>query len=228
MTTPLVITLDGAAASGKSTTARALSEQLNLLHVDTGSHYRAVTWCLGDLGTDRTDAAAVEAAIGGLTLETRVEGRRAQIVINGHTPGEGELRSPEVNATVSHVAALPSVRQCLRSYQRGQAQVAAEHGLDGLVMEGRDIGSVIFPDAPLRFFLEADPQARAARRAAEGQVDAIAERDRIDASRTTAPMHCPEGAVRIDTVRHCLQEVVAIIAQAAAPLLPKADSDATL
>src|SRR5690606_18041982 len=109
---------------------------------------------------------------------------------------------------VSHFAALPAIRQALLAYQRGQADVARSHGFTGLVMEGRDIGSVIFPDADFRFFLHADPEERARRRAREGQQDSIAERDRLDSSRKTAPLACPPGAIDIDSTHLTLPEVV--------------------
>jgi cytidylate kinase len=95
------------------------------------------------------------------------------------------------------------------SYQRGQAEVARAHGFCGLVMEGRDIGSVVLPQAEVRVFLQADPLARAQRRAAEGQTDAVAQRDLLDSTRATAPLVCPEGATRIDNTHLPLVEVVA-------------------
>jgi len=108
------------------------------------------------------------------------------------------------------------VRTALLAYQRSQADVARAHGFRGLVMEGRDIGSVIFPDADFRFFLHADPAERARRRAQEGQQDSIAERDRLDTSRKTSPLTCPPGAVSIDTTHRTLPEVVETMAAAIA------------
>src|SRR5690606_11407259 len=96
----------------------------------------------------------------------------------------------------------------LLAYQRGQAGVARQRGFRGLIMEGRDIGSVIFPDADFRFFLHADPEERARRRAREGQTDSIAERDRLDTSRKTAPLTCPPGAIDVDSTFLNLEEVV--------------------
>jgi cytidylate kinase len=117
-----------------------------------------------------------------------------------------------VNENVSHFSAIPEVRAALLDYQRGQADVAQRHGFRGLVMEGRDIGSVIFPQAEFRFFLHADPEERARRRASEGGQDSIRERDRIDSSRKTAPLACPPGAVSIDSTHLTLPQVVAAIA----------------
>jgi cytidylate kinase len=203
----IIVAIDGGAASGKSSTSRTLSERLRLLHVDTGSFYRAVTAELLRRGVSPADPAAVQAAVAALPLGTRVEGRSARMEIGGRVAGD-EIRSREVNENVSHFAAIPAVRTALLAYQRGQAQVARNHGFSGLVMEGRDIGSVIFPDADFRFFLQADPAERARRRASEGQHDSISERDRLDTSRKTSPLTIPAGATAIDSTHLTLEQVV--------------------
>jgi len=203
----IIVAIDGGAASGKSSSARALSERFNLLHVDTGSFYRAITAELLRRGVNADDGSGVKAAVTQLRLGTRVTGRSAQMEIAGRVAGE-EIRSGEVNAAVSHFAAIPDVRNALLEYQRSQATVARNHGFRGLVMEGRDIGSVIFPDADLRFFLHADPVERARRREREGHRDSIAERDRLDTGRKTAPLACPPGAISLDTTHVTLPEVV--------------------
>lgn len=207
----LIVAIDGGAASGKSSTARALAARFPLLHVDTGAHYRAITSEMLRRGVAYSDPAAVASALQQLSLGTRVSGSAAALEINGRIPGD-EIRSPEVNTAVSHFAALPSVRSTLLHYQRAQAEVAQKHGFRGLVMEGRDIGSVIFPDADLRFFLHADPGERARRRAEQGQQDSVAERDRLDSSRKTAPLTIPEGAIAIDSTHLTLDEVVSKVA----------------
>ncbi len=204
----LIIAIDGGAAAGKSTTARALSARFNFLHIDTGSYYRALTAELLRLGLVPTDVPAVERTVATLALGTRIEGRRAQIEVSGRLIPENELRGPAVNGAVSHFAAIPALRAALLAYQRDQARIAREHGFAGLVMEGRDIGTVIFPDADFRFFLHADPEERARRRAAEGQQDSIAERDRLDSSRKASPLACPVGAIDIDSTHLSLDEVV--------------------
>ena len=203
----IIIAIDGGAASGKSTTARVLSERFNLLHVDTGSFYRAITAEMLRRRVAADDLAAVQAALAGLQLGTRLHGRTAQMEINGRVPEE-EIRSRAVNDHVSHFAAIPELRAALLSYQRGLAEVARAHHFRGLVMEGRDIGSVIFPQADFRFFLHADPAERARRRAGEGQQDSIAERDRLDSSRKASPLTCPPGATSIDTTHLTLVQVV--------------------
>jgi CMP/dCMP kinase len=202
-----IVAIDGGAASGKSSTSRALSERFGLLHVDTGSFYRAITWKLLEAGARPDRPAEVEATLASIQLGTRIEGREARMEIDGWTPGD-EIRSAAVNAHVSLFAALPSVRTALLDYQRRQADVARSAGFPGLIMEGRDIGSVIFPEADFRFFLQADPEARARRRADQGMEDKIHERDRLDSSRATAPLVCPPGAVPIDSTQLSLAEVV--------------------
>ena len=203
----IIVAIDGGAASGKSSSSRTLSERFNFLHVDTGSFYRAITAEMMKRGVTAADVPAVKAALADVTFGTRVEGRSAQMEINGQVAGD-EIRSGEVNDQVSHFAAIPDVRTVLLSYQRGLADVARQRGFRGLVMEGRDIGSVIFPDADFRFFLHADPEERARRRANEGRQDSITERDRIDSSRKASPLACPSGAVSIDTTHRTLAEVV--------------------
>ncbi len=204
----LIVAIDGGAASGKSSTSRALSERFNFLHVDTGSYYRAITAELlrRGLRTDQIDA--VKAALPSITLGTQVDGRAARMEIGGRVIPETEIRGAEVTASVSHFAAIPEVRTALLTYQRGQADVARSHGFHGLIMEGRDIGSVIFPNADLRFFLHADPVARAKRRELEGRADAVAERDRLDTTRKTAPLMLASGAIDVDSTFLTLEQVV--------------------
>ncbi|MEJ1973219.1 MAG: (d)CMP kinase [Lacunisphaera sp.] len=202
-----IIAIDGGAASGKSSSSRILAERFNLLHVDTGSFYRHITYELLRRNVPYSDHAAIVAAVGDLRFSTRLNGRSAQMLVGGEPAGD-EIRGQKVNEHVSHYAAIPEVRSALLTYQRGQAEVARQHGFRGLVMEGRDIGSVIFPNADFRFFLHADPAERAKRRAAEGRQDSVAERDRLDASRKTAPLVVPAGAIDIDSTFLNLEQVV--------------------
>ena len=213
-----IIAIDGGAASGKSSTSRILAERFNLLHVDTGSFYRHITYELLRRDVSHVDHAAIVQAVAGLQFATRLNGRSAQMLIDGQPAGD-EIRGQNVNEHVSHYAAVPEVRAALLAYQRGQVDVAQHHGFRGLVMEGRDIGSVIFPNADFRFFLHADPVERAKRRAAEGRQDSIAERDRLDASRKTAPLVVPEGAIDIDSTFLNLEQVVEKMAAMIAPKL---------
>ena len=206
-----IVAMDGGAATGKSSTSKGVAEKLNLMHVDTGAHYRSITYALLQAGADPEQADAIPEMLGQLVLDTTLEGRSAKLSINGKVPQEAEIRSPEVNAAVARFAAIDPVREFLFDYQRHQATVAEANDFAGLIMEGRDIGSVIFPDAPYRFFLHADEATRSARRAKEGQTDSIADRDKMDKSRKTAPLVCPEGAVQVDTAPHTLEEVIDII-----------------
>jgi len=202
----IIVAIDGGAASGKSSTSRALSERFNLLHSDTGSYYRAVTAEMLRRGAAPGDLESVKAALADLRLGTRIEGRSAEIEVSGRMPGD-EIRSRQVNDAVSHFAAIPELRAALLPYQRGHAEAARRGGFAGLVMEGRDIGSVIFPGADFRFFLHADPTERERRREKQGQEDQVAERDRIDSSRKTAPLSRQAGAISIDTTRLTIAEV---------------------
>jgi cytidylate kinase len=204
----IIVAIDGGAASGKSSTARVLSERFNLLHVDTGSFYRAITAEFLRRGVRADDLPAVVAAVAGLRFGTQLRGRSAWMEIGGCPVDAAEIRRPEVNAAVSHFSAIPEVRTALLTYQRGQADVARAHGLRGLVMEGRDIGSVIFPRADFRFFLHADSDERVRRRAQEGQKDSVAERDRLDSQRKASPLACPPGAIAIDSTHLTLDQVV--------------------
>lgn len=213
-TTPfLIVAIDGGAASGKSSSSRILAERFNLLHVDTGSFYRHITSELLRRGVPHTDHAGLRAVLPELQFGTRLEGRSARMLIGGQPAGD-EIRNAAVNEHVAHYAAVPEVRAVLVDYQRGQADVAREHGFRGLVMEGRDIGSKIFPDADFRFFLFADPVEREKRRAAEGRQDVIGKRDTIDSVRLN---QSAQGAIAIDSTHLTLDQVVgkmaAMIAQ---------------
>ena len=203
----IIVAIDGGAASGKSSSSRILADRFNLLHVDTGSFYRHITAELLRRGVAAPDLPALPAALAALQFTTRLDGRSAQLLID-REPAGPEIRSQSVNEHVSHYAALPEVRHKLLGYQRGQVEVARAHGFRGLVMEGRDIGSVIFPAADFRFFLHADPAERAKRRALEGQQDSIVERDRLDSSRKASPLTVPVGAIDIDSTHLTLDQVV--------------------
>jgi len=206
------VSVDGGAASGKSSTSRRLAQVHGLLHVDTGAHYRSLTRALLQAGASADDPASVKAALGKLRIGSRIIARQgarsSALTLDGALPDDAELRTPEVNAAVSKMAALPAVRAFLLEYQRSQVKLAHDHGFAGIVMEGRDIGSVVLPDAEVRIFLEADAEARTLRRAAEGQSDQVAQRDHLDATRKTAPMICPPGAHRLDNTHKSLEEVV--------------------
>jgi cytidylate kinase len=212
----IIVAIDGGAASGKSSSSRTLSAQFNLLHADTGSYYRALTAELLRRGVTPADLPGVKAALVAVTFTTRVTGRSAEIELSGHTIPDAEIRSAAVTANVAPFAAIPEVRAALLDYQRGQADTARRHGFRGLVMEGRDIGSKIFPDADFRFFLFADPVERARRREQQGLHDQVATRDTLDRQRLQESL---QGAVVIDSTHLTLEQVVAQLAAAVAAKL---------
>lgn len=217
---PVVVTIDGGAATGKSSTGRALSEAFNLLHVDTGAFYRTITLSLLEAEVKGDDTAAIDQALARLDVSTRVIGRQALMAVGGKVPGD-VVRSQAVNENVSVFAAQPAVRTFLYAYQRNQVEVARAHGFPGLVMEGRDIGSVIFPDADFRFFLQAEEDERLRRRAGQGEQDEIRKRDEMDSQRKTAPLICPPGAITINSTRLSLVEVVEQISRIIETGLPR-------
>lgn len=203
----LIVAIDGGAASGKSSTSRGLRDRFGLMRVDTGSFYRSITLKLLEAGIEAQSNAKLNQALEKMELETEIESGDAMISIDGWTPDES-IRSERINHSVSDYAALPEIRERLLQYQRNQKDVAQENGYSGLIMEGRDIGSVIFPDANVKLFLDASPEARASRRAKEGIVDSMEKRDRIDSTRKTAPLKRPEGSILIDSSEMSLEEVI--------------------
>ena len=209
----IIIAIDGGAATGKSSTSSAIAKELGFLHIDTGAHYRTITFALSRADIPPENLDAVIKGLETLALGTLVQGQQAFLSVNGYKPNDHEIRSPEVNASVAYFAAIPAVRKYLFNYQRGQVEVARKKGFEGLVMEGRDIGSVIFPEARFRFYLHADAETRSLRRKEQGQEDAIQQRDAIDTSRKEAPLKCPEGATVVDTSEHTLEEVIALLLQ---------------
>jgi cytidylate kinase len=192
------IAIDGPAASGKSTLARLLSRRLNLIMVNSGAMYRAVTWKILQLGVDPVDRLAVVEALSKMEIGCGIDGFDSTITIDGIDPGD-ELRSEEVNSNVSAVSAVPEVRECLVSLQRDYLKRG------DVVMEGRDIGTVVFPETPYKIYMDADPQVRSARREETGEVDSVAARDKADSGRATAPLKIAEGATVLDTSGHTIE-----------------------
>ncbi len=200
---PPVITLDGPAASGKSSVARQVAERLGYTYVNTGNMYRAITWAVLKAGIDpAADPSAVAAFALHVSVESVVESGRMLVSIDGHLLTDAELNSDPVNRSVSHVAAVPEIRDRLVAAQRD----LRHHG--PLVMEGRDIGSVVFPESPYKFYIDASEAVRAARRRAQGHADQVAERDRIDSTRKTSPLVIPQGAEVIDNSHLTLHQAV--------------------
>ena len=203
MTTPcptphFAIAIDGPAASGKSTLAHQLAKRLGLVMVNSGAMYRAVTWQVLQHNIDPNDHAAVLALLGRLQLECGDDGLNSTITINGHDPGDA-LRSEAVNANVSTIAAIPEVRAKLVALQREYLTRT------NVVMEGRDIGSVVFPDTPFKIYIDAAAHVRAARRTNMGEIDSVAQRDAADSQRATAPLVIAAGAAILDNSDHTIE-----------------------
>ena len=213
MSTP-VIAIDGPAASGKSTAARNLAAKLGIPYINTGSLYRAIAWKAARRGISTRDEAAVRAMLADTAIRyaAPAPGENPDIEIDGAFPGQ-ELRAPEIAQGASNVATMPFVRAFTLQIQRDAAKTSL------VVMEGRDIGTAVFPDAKYKFFLTASPRVRALRRLAQGgetpdnaTVDSvaaeIAERDRQDMNRATAPLRQAEDAVVIDSSGMTAEDVL--------------------
>ncbi|HWU22954.1 MAG TPA: (d)CMP kinase [Nocardioides sp.] len=205
--------MDGTSGSGKSSTCRAVASRFGLRYLDTGAMFRAVALWMLQHDVDVTDATAVAAMADKPSLVSGTDPAAPTISVDG-VDVSVEIRSDAVNAAVSPVSAVPEVRRRLLAEQR------AIIGSGGIVVEGRDIASVVWPEAEVKVYLTADPTARAARRAAEtGAIDVLATeasllaRDRIDSGRAVAPLTMVDGAVHIDSTDLNLDEVVDRVAQ---------------
>ena len=211
----LVVAVDGTSGSGKSSTSRGVADRLGLRYLDTGAQFRAMTWWLLHEGVDVHDPAAVAARCDQPRIVSGTDPLDPTIHVDGVDVGLA-IRTDEVNAAVSPVSAVPEVRARLLALQREAI------GEGGIVVEGRDIGSVVWPQAQLKVYLSADPAARAERRAAEtGSIDlsatreSLLARDRIDSGRATAPLTMADGAVHVDTTPYSLEEVVSRLVELA-------------
>jgi cytidylate kinase len=204
----LVIAIDGPSGAGKGTISRAISEALGYRHVDTGAMYRAVGWKAAHDGIPLNDEASVSAVA--RVADIHVDG--GVVVIDGHDVTRA-IRTPEIDKAATAVARLPKVREALVARQR------ALGGEGGVVMEGRDIGTVVFPNADLKIYLDASAEERARRRAGDtahsgsqaGQAavaEAIEARDRADTTRAVSPLAIAPDAVHIDTTAMPIEKVV--------------------
>lgn len=215
--TALVVAIDGTSGSGKSSTSRGVASRLGVAYLDTGAQFRALTWWLLENGVDVHDVDAVSAVADTPALESGTDPADPTITIDG-TDVAGPIRTDAINAAVSPVSAVPAVRARLLAVQRRIIDDALAAG-HGIVVEGRDIGSVVWPDAEVKVYLSADAGARASRRSAEeGGSDIAATeqsllaRDAIDSGRASAPLVRADGAVEIDTTGFTLDEVIAQVA----------------
>ena len=202
-----VVAIDGPAASGKSSVARELARGLRFAYVNSGAIYRAITWHILQKGIDPGGSDRVAQTVESARISCRLQNNESRILIDDVDPAE-YLRDDRVNENVSRVSSLPRVRAIVVQKMRGYAQ----H--QDLVMEGRDIGSVVFPETPYKFYVDASPDVRSRRRAAQGQRDEIAMRDQADSSRRVSPLVVAKDAHVIDTSHLTIEGVVSeIIAQ---------------
>ena len=217
-----VLAIDGPSGAGKSTVARCLGRKLGFLHVDSGALYRIMTWQALERGIDTSSEAALTAFAPTVPVDFAVRDGAVVYAVAGQEPGD-RIRTPEINRHASPVAKVPAVRTRVTAWLRELRRFG------DLVVEGRDIGSVVFPDSPARFYLDAAPEERARRRHTEEQQKGISSqnadavlasllnRDRIDSSRATAPLKVADGAQVLDTTQLSIAQVV----QAVYDSLPK-------
>lgn len=216
-----VITIDGPAGAGKSSVAKDIARELGINYLDTGAIYRATALILAEAEIKPGDDEYMREALS----KIRVELKGGKVLVNDFDVS-GEIRTPEVDELASVYSALPAVREALLGLQREQQK----HG--SIVAEGRDVGSVVFPNALVKFFLTANPEARAKRRYSEriskGKpadydeiLAAIVERDKHDSTRETAPLTVPEGAIILDTSDMTEQQVTQFIINQVKAALPQ-------
>jgi len=196
-----VVAIDGPAASGKSSVARALARRLGFVYVNSGAIYRAITWYLLNKDIHTDDTQRVAQALQSAAITCRIQDSESRIVVDEIDP-EDHLRDDRVNESVAHVSRLLLVRQIV-----GQKlhEYARSHDV---VVEGRDIGSVVFPETPHKFYVDASPEVRLRRRAAQGERDAITLRDQADLSRSVSPLVTAKDAYVIDTSHLTIERVV--------------------
>ncbi|MFB9628219.1 (d)CMP kinase [Nonomuraea helvata] len=200
--------MDGPSGSGKSSVSRGVARALGLRYLDTGAMYRAMTWWMLQQEVDLADPAAVAARCGGPRIDVGTDPDGPTIHVDGLDVA-GPIREAEVTGSVSVVAAVPEVRARLVALQREII------GAGDIVVEGRDIGTAVWPEAAVKVYLTASPEARARRRSAElagstveAQQEAMARRDTLDSTRKTDPLSMADGAVELDTTPLSLEEVI--------------------
>jgi cytidylate kinase len=196
-----VVAIDGPAASGKSSVARALARRLGFVYVNSGAIYRAITWHLLNKNIHTDDTQCVAQALQSAAITCRIQDSESRMLVDEIDPAD-HLRDDRVNESVAHVSRLPLVRQIV-----GQKlhEYARSHDV---VVEGRDIGSVVFPETPHKFYVDASPEVRLRRRAAQGERDAITLRDQADLSRSVSPLVTAKDAYVIDTSHLTIETVV--------------------
>ncbi len=201
---PIVIAIDGTSASGKSTNAKLVARALGYVYVDTGAMYRTLAWHCLETGVDVDNPRAVAAACRKWKTSLVCVDGRVRLVVGGYYP-EREIRTAEISAAVSHVAAVPAVRKWMVKRQRDCLQFG------NLVMEGRDIGTNVFPETDFKFYLDAQLEERSRRRAADGVQENLAARDQRDSQRAVAPLMIALGAKVINNSSLTSEETSALI-----------------
>jgi cytidylate kinase len=196
-----VVAIDGPAASGKSSVAQQLAKRLGFVYVNSGAMYRAITWHVLDRGIAPDDGPAITRLVDSSRLDCDLDNDESRILIDGNDAAE-HFRDVRVNEGVSLVSSVPRVRELLVAHMRAYAED------NDVVMEGRDIGSVVFPATPYKFYIDASPEIRSRRRAAQGQADQIAARDHADSSRRDSPLTRASDAVVIDSSELSIEAVV--------------------
>ncbi|MCX4232582.1 (d)CMP kinase [Streptomyces sp. NPDC020707] len=206
----VIVAIDGPSGTGKSSTSKAVAAQLGLSYLDTGAQYRAITWWMVNNGIDIADPFSVADAAGKPDIVSGTDPAAPAITVDG-TDVAAAIRTQEVTSKVSAVSAVPEVRARITELQRSIASAAGQ----GIVVEGRDIGTTVLPDADLKIFLTASPEARAARRSGElkgadvaATRAALIKRDTADSTRKTSPLAKADDAVEVDTSDLTLQQVI--------------------
>ncbi len=201
---PIVIALDGTSASGKSTNAKRVAKALGYAYVDTGAMYRSLAWHCLEKDVDLGDNKAIASLCRRWKTELKNDDGHIRLYVDGYFP-EKEIRTAETSAAVPVVAAVPAVRKWMKAKQRECIKFG------DLVMEGRDIGSNVFPDTDFKFYLDASLDERSKRRAADGVDENLAERDKQDSQRAAAPLMIPLGAKVINNSEMTAEETSALI-----------------
>jgi len=201
---PIVIALDGTSASGKSTNAKRVAKALGYAYVDTGAMYRSLAWHCLEKDADLGDVKAIASLCRRWKTELKNDDGHIRLYVDGYFP-EKEIRTAETSAAVPVVAAVPAVRKWMKAKQRECIKFG------DLVMEGRDIGSNVFPDTDFKFYLDASLDERSKRRAADGVDENLAERDKQDSQRAAAPLMIPLGAKVINNSEMTAEETSALI-----------------
>lgn len=199
MNPPIVIAIDGPSASGKSTNARLIAKALGYAYVDTGAMFRAFAWSCLKRGVNVHDSAEVVAALRDWNAALECVDSQVRLLVDGYFP-EKEIRTAETSAAASPIAAVPEVRAWMKAAQRSCVKFG------NLVMEGRDIGTHIFPETPLKFYLDAAAEERSRRRDAEGVKDDLAARDERDRTRAAAPLQMAADAILINNAGETPQQ----------------------